>query len=222
MTVLVGWSGGLDSTWAVWDLLQRGPVRAHHVCLFYMHRRFGALARDRDRVAAERAAVKAMAGWLRERGLEIALSFSAIDWGGSRLHIGDVEMVLPHLVNEARGAAIAIGSNAGDYGGPDDDDPERRWTALAGALGLYAPLPGPVLRHGKALTRAEQIARMPPELVGMTMSCRRPRLVDGVWTPCGSRKRGPTPRNDGMAPCTCAALVDLLPRYANGWLKEER
>lgn len=73
---LLMWSGGLDSTAALWQRVERGlPTRVHHVVLSDMD----------GRADAELAAVRAIRAWLDERGYGplVEYSESAMDFGPS-------------------------------------------------------------------------------------------------------------------------------------------
>ena len=232
-TVYLGWSGGLDSTFALYDMLVGGyTVHAHHVHMVYGHGRFfedEAQKREAalDRADAEGAAVADMDAWLRGQGFAFELSRSAVDIPGI-MRLSDENVVLPHIANVAMAAGIGprdcivLGTNDGDYRWGYDARPARDIIAVH-CRNMNSICP-PIVRYGRRQSRKVHARLLPKALADAFMSCRRPRVVNGVWTPCGSMTsyaspclaKYPIPR-----PCSCAELVEWSPRYRAGYLAKE-
>ena len=227
----IGLSGGLSSTYALWDLVERGAdLKTHHVMLTCVNERYASPDRTRRQAAEDRrdaaaAAVKKIAAWFAKRGHDIDLSMVSLDLGNHEFHLSRLEnLLLPLLINwtcvkKPEGDhRIIWGSHKHRY--PDDDDGAHLWeimTSLVHNCRTGATEPQ-VRRYGSRSSRAEQIKRMPDELVKLTMNCRHPKMIRRVWVPCGSTKEHRTRWTDrGTNWCRCAELNPLLERYRKGW-----
>lgn len=230
--IYLAWSGGLDSTYALVELLRRGySVHAHHVSVIW-GQRFATGEEQRrlalDRAEAELSACVAIRERLLADGFSFGFSTSRVDWRDRQMRIADDMGTMPHVLNEAMIRNVQ-GTDRIVYGANDEDYPEgaplEKWRSLVGAhcdwVGVHPP---PVVRFGQWQSRAAHVAALGLDLANLTMSCRRPKMIDGEWTPCGSRKKFTsrwTKRWPHARACTCEKLIDLIPRYADGWAKDE-
>lgn len=186
-TTLVMFSGGIDSTAALWHVLHNidiyGKVHAHHVHMQNIEGRWQVEAR----------AVRAVYEYLRSHvDVDFATSESAIDvpsFKGGFLYDTEVtgfiggyitsrepsisKMVFgvtsTDLERGSTSAAIARGKAAHNAFHLDDDD-------HSAAIKEYP------LKH---LSKQEVYDTLPADLARLTWSCRRPRSVAGSFIECG-------------------------------------
>ncbi|AER47556.1 QueC-like queuosine biosynthesis [Mycobacterium phage DS6A] len=175
-------SGGIDSVFCLWRRVQAGlPTRTHHVVL-----------RDREgRHRVEAEAVRDVLGWLRDRG-----GADLIEHTESRVHFGDVRWIPQnyHLWAYWAGVLLAAPANRGitrvviprhadAFAGQAPDGPrgQRSDAAYLGHIELIAGR-RPVLEYPIiGMTKADEIAAMPAELLRLCWWCRRP---DPGGRPC--------------------------------------
>lgn len=232
--IFLAWSGGLNSTYALYEALRRDmPVHAHHVRHELNHHRFFMADGVLDRAAmAEAAKARTLAEWdavieiraiLRKAGYDFEFSHSALDWSGNDFRLDDTYVVLAHVLNCAVGGVqrdddrLVFGADSGDYA---TGTPLYDWQGIVNAHARAVSLHPPICEiYGRWASPKEQFFALPEAVRGLVMSCRRPRMIDGEWTPCGSRETYDLPgraRWEGRArPCSCAKLADFDPR--KGW-----
>ena len=231
--VYVAWSGGLDSTWALYDLLRRDhvSVRAHHVRYILRQDRFeddrNAYQVAKDRADAEDDAIDAMYAWFHDHGATFSLTRTLLDDGdypsagrGNFERMKFLLQVLDQAVGDGADERdlIVFGTNVKDHGRFGLYE-LKNMVAMAALVVPYIGAPKVTLAANSRMTREAMVEDLPPELTDMTMSCRRPRKVDGVWQPCGATWAFGTLDHwaETVKPCTCAEMVDLLSRYRDGW-----
>ncbi len=203
---LVMFSGGLDSTAALWHVLNRpkkyGEVHVHHIHIKNIENRW----------QAEAAAVKQILAYMRENApAEFTVSESTIttpQFGNKFMY--DVELtgfIAGYMTSrDPNIKRVVIGATATDFALGASQSATRGNRVLdafyedgkehAKTLKEYP--------HGE-LTKAQVYKTLPPDLALLTWSCRRPRYVDGNPIECGTCK-------------TCAKEMSDVkrPRSANG------
>lgn len=222
---ILAFSGGLDSTFALFDLYQRGEtVTTCHLSHYYIQEQFSTKERSAlrvasDRVAAELSAARKIIAWFEEQGINIPLKIMTIDWHGQRLQRTTTNSLIINCLviqaSEAQADHIIFGTNAGETW----EVSSYQDLVFKSKTGTLSPQ---IQLYGRELTRQEQINRLPKDLVDLTMSCRHPKLINGIWTPCGSEKRWGTnelPDHIYTNKCKCHMLRQLLERYRDGWSK---
>ncbi len=236
-TIYLPWSGGLNSTFVLCEALRLGRiVHAHHVRFTIQNRRFlspAASVAQLDafaiaRAEAEAAAVRKMREVLLNQGHQFALTHSESDWCGGAFELDEKLVLLPHVLNQAfvHGPGdedrIVFGADIGEYA---RGAPLLEWLGLANSHASMTSKPVPLIEiYGDWLTPEMQFAALPAELRPLVMSCRRPKLIKGEWTPCGSTRCFVTPegRHAGRGrQCNCARLVRICPRHLRGWDSSE-
>lgn len=186
---LVMFSGGLDSTAALWHVLNRpkkyGEVHVHHIHIQNFENRW----------RAEAMAVKAVLDYMREH---TSASFTTSESTFNTPHLGpyflyDTELVgymtgymtsrdpqINKVVTGATGTDLAVGAS------------ER----VSRAIRLHNAFHPDAGDHGGTIrefpfakhTKAQVYKTLPPDLALLTWSCRRPRYVDGKPVECGKCK----------------------------------
>ncbi|HYX63665.1 MAG TPA: hypothetical protein VE935_05540 [Burkholderiales bacterium] len=187
MTTLAMFSGGLDSTAMLVELLTESedPLHVHHIRLQN--------AEQRD--AAEQAAVEAIVGYCRRRYRDFRYSESGLDFRGLAaipIDYLSIAFVACQVAIDTPGCRrVAIGALSRDTDIENRSARQRRVfdemydCYRARKLGepavewLY-----PVYRRSKA----ELAAGLPPPLVELTWSCRRPVRAGSGYRPCGACK----------------------------------
>lgn len=188
MTTLAMFSGGLDSTAMLVQLLEEtaDELRVHHI----------RMSNREQRADAEQAAVEGIVRWCRGRHRPFRYSESALDF--TELTAIPIDYLCIAFVacqvaiDTPNCNRIAVAALARDTDIENRSARQRRvFDALyecyrARKLGepevqwIY-----PVYRS----TKAELAARLPRELVELTWSCRRPvRESNGAFRPCGACK----------------------------------
>lgn len=186
---LVMFSGGLDSTAALWHVLNRpkkyGDIHVHHIHI----------QNNENRWQAEAAAVKAILAYMRENApATFTTSDSTIrtpQFGNKFMY--DVEIfnylsgymtsrdpLINRVVIGATGTDFAIGIDENFMRGkrmhnvfhPEEEDHSDRIKEF--------PL--------KDMTKDQVYKSLPPDLALLTWSCRTPRYVDGNPIECGKCK----------------------------------
>jgi len=188
MTTLAMFSGGLDSTAMLVQLLEETPdeLRVHHV----------RMANKEGRDGAEQAAVERIVAWCRSRYRPFRYSESALDFTALEaipIDYLSIAFVACQVAIDTPGCnRIAVAALSRDTDIENRSARQRRvFDTLyecyrARKLGesdvqwIY-----PV--YGS--TKAELAARLPRQLVDLTWSCRRPvRESNGAFRPCGTCK----------------------------------
>lgn len=184
---LVMHSGGIDSTAALWHVLNNadsyGRIHVHHIHMQNIERRW----------EVEAMAVNAIYEYLREHSpVKFATSESTIavpNFGMNFLY--DVEaigFVSGYMTSrDASITKVVIGATGTDWGRNSIPDTVERSKAMHNAFhrdeedhsGTVKEFP-----H-KHLTKQEVYDTLPPELARLTWSCRLPRFVDGKFIECG-------------------------------------
>jgi 7-cyano-7-deazaguanine synthase in queuosine biosynthesis len=186
MSTLVMFSGGLDSTAALYKLLTEteDELHVHHVRM---------LNRE-GRARAEQDAVEAILGWCRAhcrpfRYSESALDFSALE--AIPVDYVSIAFVACQVAVDTPGCdRIAVGTLSGDL-----DEIKRKVSESQRRVfeALYACYRArkvgeprvewiyPVYR----LTKAQVAASLPPELRASAWSCRRPLTTQTGYRACG-------------------------------------
>lgn len=180
-------SGGLDSTAMLVQLLvaSEEPLRVHHIRMENREMRAG----------AEQAAVQSIVAWCRSRYRPFQYSESALDFRALEAIPIDylcIAFVACQVAIDTPGCTrIAVGALAADTDIENRSARQRRvfeeMYACYRARKLGEPAVEwtyPVYRR----TKAELAAALPPALVELTWSCRRPVSVAGKFQPCGACK----------------------------------
>lgn len=192
-TTLVMLSGGLDSTYLLWHVLQntRGPVHAHHISL---------RTPNEPRWAEEDAATLKVVEWCRRELRPFDLTESRFDISFTR-YVGrdsDLQLlvaakVAPNLQGAVR---VALGWQKDDLDNALFRERFNRgltqavWQSLCESMdgewgrGVHRALWFPLIDAG--IGKTEMLERLPPELLAVTWSCRSPLKSDfGLSSPCG-------------------------------------
>jgi hypothetical protein len=201
MRIVALLSGGLDSTAMCWHLLTRTdyPLHIHHFELDYHTEQNGG-----HRTGCERMAVRNVVAWLRDHCRPFASSESRVTLqiDGFPRHPNDhlwIAFMGFNLLNKGLGEVLATGRIATDCnagGTPrlrsahavfrllSDDPSVREWVPL-GAEGRAEKVRFEWVCPIISWTKAEAMMRVPAELLGLTVTCRRPRVVEGAIIECG-------------------------------------
>lgn len=189
MTTLVMFSGGLDSTAALYKLLSQGnePLHVHHVHL---------VNRDgRDR--AERDAVQAVLAWCRVNCRPFAYSESTLDFAALQaipIDYLSIAFAACQVAIDVPGCKrIAIGVLAVDLDEIKRKVSERQRRAFESMYACYRErkLGEPTvewLYPVYELSKAQVAASLPPELRAAAWSCRRPVPEGSGYRICGECK----------------------------------
>ena len=174
-TVLLSWSGGIDSTSCLWQLLRDGKeVLAHHVRL-----------KNREgREPYEKQAVDAIFEWLRARKLSGGLTYheTGFDYGTVKRIVRDITIMGAVSGFVAAGypsikTMVIAGSATDDRRRSIGVARERRRVLAETMAGRSFEW----IQPNKSKTKAQVMAEMPPDLLALCWYCRKPR--DGK--PCG-------------------------------------
>lgn len=189
--VLVMLSGGIDSTYLLYDYLRRNThlVHAHHISVRYPHL---------QRWRAEDPATERVVAWCKEnlRGFGYStsrfdLDFPMIGWD-SDLQLLVASKVALNL--SPWRVTVALGWCTDDLERPRVRDRQERgvtpnlWRALCRSVpdaNLNEEIAMPIVERG--LSKTDVVAELPEELLALTWSCRRPTFADGEGqpAPCG-------------------------------------
>lgn len=186
---LVMFSGGIDSTGALWHVLNHpekyGEVHVHHVHMQNIEKRW----------RAEAMAVKAVLGYMKKHAkADFTTSESVINTphlNGKFLFDTEVTGFITGYMTSrdplitrvvfgatgtdfARGVSSAVARGKALHNAFHLDDKDH-----SGAIKEY-PM--------GELTKQQVYETLPAELAELTWSCRRPRYVDGVPVECGTCK----------------------------------
>ena len=189
MTTLVMFSGGLDSTAALYKLLtgSEDELHVHHVHL---------LNRD-GRARAERDAVKAVLDWCRANCRPFAYSESALDFEALQAipidYLSVAFAACQVAIDVPRCDRIAVGILAADLDEVKRKVSERQRRVFDAMYACYRErkLGEPVLEWlypVYELTKAQVAQSLPAALRAVAWSCRRPVTTDGGYRVCGECK----------------------------------
>lgn len=163
--ILVGLSGGIDSAFTLWRLLEQGEAAL--VWHLHMH--------DQDhRSEAEAKAYRKIVAWLRDRGHHFDTIECSIDVTAIR------RTTNPETLGWFTGAicrtrpdlAVAMCLSASD---PAGRNPDVTWVARGRTIAeMVAHRPIDWRWPIAQLTKPQIIAAMPADLLALCWSCRRP------------------------------------------------
>jgi 7-cyano-7-deazaguanine synthase in queuosine biosynthesis len=187
MTTLVMFSGGLDSTAMLVQLLSQSDeaLRVHHI----------RMANREQRADAEQAAAERIVAWCRERLRPFRYSESALDFRDLEAIPIDyvcIAFVACQVAIDTPGCnRIAVAALARDT---DIENRSARQRAVFEAM--YQCYRARKLGEPQVewiypvyhATKRSLAASLPAELLEMTWSCRRPVREGRAWRPCGACK----------------------------------
>ena len=187
MTTLVMFSGGLDSTAMLHQLLTEtdADLRVHHI----------RMANREQRAEAEQAAVERIIAWCRGhyrpfRYSESALDFRALD--AIPIDYLCIAFVACQVaIDTPRCNRVAVASLARDTDIENRSARQRRVFDAMYECYRYRKLGEPELQWVYPVyhaTKRELAARLPRELLELTWSCRRPLREAAGFRPCGACK----------------------------------
>ncbi len=186
MTTLVMFSGGLDSTAMLFKLLTEtaGELRVHHVRLINRE----------GRARAEQDAVEAIVAWCKKNTRSFTYSESVLDF--SELEAIPIDYLSVAFaacqvaIDTPECTRIAVGTLAADL-----DEIKRSVTVAQRNVfdAMYACYRARKLGEASLewiypvyeLSKAQVATLLPPELLAMTWSCRRPVPEPGGYRICG-------------------------------------
>lgn len=178
-------SGGLDSTAMLVRLLEgtRDELRVHHI----------RMANREGRADAEQQAVEAIVAWCRERYRPFRYSESGLDFsalGAIPIDYLSIAFVACQVAIDTPGCdRIAVGALA-----TDTDIVNRTARQKRVFEAMYECYRARKLGEPRVewvfpvwdVPKARLAAELPPELVALTWSCRRPvAMPGGRFAPCG-------------------------------------
>ncbi|MGD2045982.1 MAG: hypothetical protein PVJ80_16620 [Gemmatimonadota bacterium] len=188
-TVLLMFSGGVDSTWLLHHYLSETDLRvhAHHISIRYPHQK---------RWRAEDPACEKIVDWCRNnlRGFEYSVSrfeldFHRIGWDS------DLQLLVASKVALNLGPGpitLALGWCTDDLERPRVRERQERgitprlWEALCESAGrplLSRTIAMPIVEQG--LSKKDLLDQLPDGLLELTWSCRNPVFTHGTPRPCG-------------------------------------
>ena len=187
MTTLVMFSGGMDSTAMLVRLLTQSDdaLRVHHIRMVNRERR----------AEAEQAAVDAILAWCRRRYRAFRYSESGLDFASLEaipIDYLSIAYVACQVAIDTPGCdRIAVAALSRDT---DIVNRSRRQREVFDVM--YACYRARKLGEPKVewlypvydCTKAQIAEILPPELMSLTWSCRRPVKKRGDWAPCGACK----------------------------------
>ena len=198
---LVMFSGGLDSTAALWYVLQRpekyGEIHVHHIHI----------QNDENRWRAEAVAVEAILAYMRKHA---PVAFTTSESTIRTPRFGNKFMFDAEIFNYLSGymtsrdpliTKVIIGVTGTDYA-IGFDEVAKRGKAMHNAFHFDEEDNATRLKEFplKDLTKDEVYKSLPPELALLTWSCRTPRYVDGKPVECGKCKTCVTEMRDVQRP----------------------
>ncbi len=198
---LVMFSGGLDSTAALWHVLNRpekyGDIHVHHIHIQNVENRW----------QAEAAAVKAIYAYMRQNA---PADFTTSDSTIRTPRLGNQFMFDAEIFNYLSGYMtsrdplinkVVLGITGTDYA-IGFDEVAKRGKAMHNAFHFDEEDNATRLKEfpHKDLTKDEVYKTLPPELALLTWSCRRPKYVDGKPVECGRCKTCVTEMADVQRP----------------------
>jgi len=189
MTTLVMFSGGLDSTAALYKLLttSEDDLHVHHVHLV-----------NRDgRARAERDAVQAVLAWCRANCRPFSCSESTLDFEGLQAipidYLSVAFAACQVAIDVSRCNRIAVGVLAADLDEIKRKVSEQQRRVFEAMYACYRArkLGEPAIEWiypVYELSKAQVAASLPPELRAVAWSCRRPVAIEGGYRICGECK----------------------------------
>ena len=187
MTTLVMFSGGMDSTAMLVRLLTReqDELRVHHIRMVNREGRDG----------AEQAAVEAVLAWCRAHYRPFRYSESALDFSELAAipidYLSIAYVACQVAIDTPRCNRIAVGSLSTDTDIVNRSARQQRVFQEMYACYRARKLGEPDVRWVFPVydtPKAELARELPPELLDLTWSCRRPVRTPGGWQPCGTCK----------------------------------
>src|SRR3954471_6192981 len=187
MTTLVMFSGGLDSTAMLVQLLahSREQLRVHHI----------RMANREQRAEAEQSAVERIVAWCASRYRPFRYSQSALDFRELEAIPIDylcIAFVACQVAIDTPGCnRIAVAALARDTDIENRSARQRRVFETLYECYRARRLGEPRVEWIYPVyqsTKPELAGSLPPELVALTWSCRQPVPEAGNWRPCGACK----------------------------------
>jgi len=187
MTTLVMFSGGMDSTAMLVKLLieSRDELRVHHIHM----------ANREMRARAEGSAAERIVAYCRERYRAFRYSESALDFTSLEAipidYVSIAYVACQVAIDTPRCDRIAVASLSRDTAIADRSARQRQVFDAMYACYRARKLGEPKVEWIYPVydCSKRQIAEMlPPELMALTWSCRRPVEKPGGWAPCGGCK----------------------------------
>jgi 7-cyano-7-deazaguanine synthase in queuosine biosynthesis len=181
------YSGGMDSTAMLVKLLSgtTDELRVHHIRLQNREGRDG----------AEQAAVEKIIAWCRERYRPFRYSESGLEFRQLEAipidYISIAYVACQVAIDTPRCTQIAVGSLSRDTDIANRSARQRRVFDAMYECYRYRKLGEPEVRWTYPVydcTKAEVAALVPPEILALTWSCRRPVTVPGGYRACGTCK----------------------------------
>jgi len=180
-TTLVMLSGGVDSVYTLWALLAKTDdnIVVHHINFANPERRHV--------IEAERC--RKIVNYLRQATREFEYSESTLDrrqlafFGYDMISVGFEAGLVAHshlLRTNTLVDRWVVGSCA-----EEGNWHSRFQHAQAGCVANCFPHPAPEVFSLPVVTKQEEIAAMPSELVALTWGCRRPIHTEAGYRPCG-------------------------------------
>ena len=180
-------SGGLDSTAMLVKLLSGSDdeLRVHHI----------RMANEEGRDGAEQQAVESIVAWCRDRYRPFRYSESGLDFRGLEAipidYLSIAFVACQVAIDTPRCNRVAVASLARDTDIENRSARQRRVFETMYECYRYR-------KHGEPhvewiypvyhATKVSLVASLPPELVALTWSCRRPVRRGAAWVPCGACK----------------------------------
>ncbi|TMH71234.1 MAG: hypothetical protein E6H57_05465 [Betaproteobacteria bacterium] len=187
MTTLVMFSGGLDSTAMLVQLLgeTRDELRVHHI----------RMVNREARAQAEHSAVERIVAWCRERYRPFRYSESAVDFSALEAipidYLSIAFVACQVAIDTPRCDRIAVAALARDTDIENRSARQRRVFDTLYECYRARKLGEPEVQWIYPVyhsTKRELAATLPRELVELTWSCRRPVREAEQWRPCGACK----------------------------------
>ena len=187
MTTLVMFSGGMDSTAMLVKLLtqSKDELRVHHI----------RMVNREGRAEAERAAVEAILAWCRRRYRAFRYSESGLDFASLEaipIDYLSIAYVACQVAIDTPGCdRIAVASLSRDTDIANRSRRQREVFDVMYACYRARKLGEPQVEWIYPVydcTKAQIAEILPPELMSLTWSCRRPVKKPGGWAPCGTCK----------------------------------
>jgi 7-cyano-7-deazaguanine synthase in queuosine biosynthesis len=187
MATLIMFSGGLDSTALLVKLLAESDdeLRVHHI----------RMANREARAEAEQAAVERIVAWCRERYRPFRYSESGLDFAALEAipidYLCIAFVACQVAIDTPRCNRIAVAALARDTDIENRSARQRRVFDTLYDCYRARKLGEPEVQWIYPVyhaTKQELAAALPPELVRLTWSCRRPVREGEGWRACGACK----------------------------------